>query len=292
MELLEKLKYNFKNGNAIIRLIYINVAIYIVVALIGVVVKLFNWQMLDVSTWLSLPSDINLLLSHIWTPLTYMFYHERIMHILFNMLMLFWFGRIFLIYFSEKQLVAIYLFGGLFGALFYLLGYNFLPYFQSVAAHSILLGASGAIMAIVVASALKAPDMELQLLLLGRIKLMWIAIASVLISFFGLTSDNAGGEMAHLGGALGGYLFFAFDKKNRDITIYITRVIDFFVNLFRPRPKIKKTTYHASKMSPEAYNQSKAKNDEEVDRILDKIKFSGYESLTKEEKRKLFEQKK
>lgn len=282
---------NFKKGNAITKLIYINVAIYLLVALINVFLKIFNLSYLEATYWFSLPSNIEQLFVHIWTPLSYMFYHERFFHILFNMLMLFWFGRIFLIYYSEKQLIGIYLFGGFVGALFYLLGYNLLPYFSNQSNYSVLMGASGAIMAIILAIALKVPDMELQMLLLGRVKLIWIAIGSILISVFGLTSENAGGEMAHLGGAFGGYLFYTFDKKNRDITIYITRVIDFFANLFRPRPKMKKTTYHASKMSPEAYNQNKAQNAAEVDRILDKIKSSGYESLTADEKRKLFEQK-
>jgi CBS domain containing-hemolysin-like protein len=154
------------------------------------------------------------------------------------------------------------------------------------------MGASGSIIAILVASAVRVPNMEMHLLLLGRIKLKWIAIATVVISFFGLTGENGGGEVAHLGGALAGYLFVFFERKGKDITSPINRIIDFFVNLFRTRPKQKTKVYHTQKMSDAEFNQRKAENEKIIDRILDKIKTSGYESLTTEEKRRLFDQKK
>ncbi len=292
MDFIENLKQNFRQGSSLIRLIYINVAVFIIVAFLNVFAKLFNLYFLDVSHWLSVPANLDSLLTHFWTPVTYMFFHEGFMHLFFNMLMLFWFGRIFLMYHSEKQLVAIYVFGGLVGALGYLLGYNLIPYYSNlVIDYSILMGASGSIMAIILASAMKVPNMELHLFLIGRVKLIWIAVASVLISFFGLTSENAGGELAHLGGAFAGYLFYYFENKGRDITLFVTKIIDFFVNVFRPRPKIKTTRFNPSKMTAEQYNQKKAETSKEIDRILDKIKTSGYDSLTTEEKKKLFEQK-
>ncbi len=289
MDFIENLKQNFRQGNSLIRLIYINVAVFVVVAFLTVFTKLFSLHFLETSHWFSVPANLNSLLTHVWTPITYMFYHEGFIHILFNMLMLFWFGKIFLMYFSEKQLVAVYVFGGLVGALMYFLGYNFIPYYSNRVYHSVLMGASGSIMAIIFASAMKVPNMELQLLLIGRVKLIWIAVASVLISFFGLTSENAGGELAHLGGALAGYLFYYFENQGKDITLFVTKTIDFCVNIFRPRPKIKTTRFHSAKMTPEQYNQHKAEKSKEVDEILDKIKSSGYESLTSEEKKKLFE---
>lgn len=291
MNIIDNLKLTFRNGSMVIKLIYVNVAVFLIVSILAIIFKLMAMNGLDYTRWFSVPSNPGQLLTHIWTPITYMFYHEQFFHILFNMLVLFWFGKIFTMYYSEKQLLSLYIFGGLMGAVVYILAYNFFPYYEAASYYSVLMGASGSILAILVASAVRAPNMEMQLLLVGRIKLIWIAVITVLISVFGLTSDNGGGEMAHLGGALAGYLFVTFEKKGTDITAFLNRIIDFFVNLFRPRPKKKTTVYHAQKMSPEEYNQQKARDSQEIDRILDKIKTSGYESLTADEKRKLFEQK-
>ncbi len=291
MNFLDKLKYRYKTGNTLFRLIYINVGVFLVIGILSIFFQLFKVNSVDFTEWFSVHSNLSELIKHIWTPITYMFYHERFFHILFNMLVLFWFGQLFLMYYSEKQLLSLYLFGGLVGALLYLLAYNLIPYYEAASYYSLLMGASGSILAILVASAVRAPNMEMQMLLIGRVKLKWIAIATVLISMFSLTSSNAGGEVAHLGGALAGYLFVVNERKGTDITLFITKIINFVVNLFRPRPKVKTPKYHAQKMSPEEYNQQKARDEKEIDRILDKIKTSGYESLTTEEKRKLFEQK-
>lgn len=291
MNLIDNLKLTYKNGSTVIKLIYVNVAIFLFVSILSVVFRLFNLTSIDYTTWFSVPSNPSQLLTHLWTPVTYMFYHEQFFHIFFNMLVLYWFGKIFTMYYSEKQLLSLYILGGLTGAAVYVLAYNVFPYYEAASYYSVLMGASGSILAILVASAVRAPNMEMQLLLIGRIKLMWIAVITVLISFFGLTSENGGGEMAHLGGALAGYLFVVFEKKGTDITRFINKIIDFFVNLFRPRPRKKPTVYHAQKMSPEQYNQKKAQDEVEINRILDKIKTSGYESLSADEKRKLFEQK-
>lgn len=291
MSYYKQIQNSFKSGDMTMRLIYINIFLFILVAIFRVVLKLFNVDLFYISQWFSVPSNLLELKTHFWTPITYMYYHEEFFHILFNMLMLFWFGKIFVMYFSEKKLLSLYVFGGLVGAFIYVLAYNIFPFYEDSVKHSILMGASGSIMAIILAVAVKAPDMELNLLLLGRVKLKWIAATMILISFFGVTSENGGGEMAHLGGALGGAVFALVDRRGVDITAFISIVINFFVNLFKPKPKIKKTVYHAQKMSRGDYNQMKAQNEKEIDDILDKIKTSGYESLTAEEKRKLFERK-
>ena len=291
MSIIDNLKLTFKNGNSLIKLIYLNVTVFLLVNILLIVFRLFNADASEYIHWLAVPSNVGNLARHFWTPVTYMFLHTGFSHILFNMLMLFWFGRMFLAYYSEKQLLSLYLLGGLGAALVYVVAYNIFPYYSAVAYYSVLMGASGSIMAIVVATAVRAPNAEMNLLLIGRVKLIYIALATVLISVFSLTGKNGGGEMAHLGGALTGYLFVVFDKKGTDITLFITRVLDFFVNLFRPKPKLKATKFNAQRMSPEEYNQNKARTEAEIDRILDKIKTSGYESLNAEEKRKLFEKK-
>lgn len=153
------------------------------------------------------------------------------------------------------------------------------------------MGASGSIMAIIVATAFQAPNMEMRFILIGAIKLKYIAIVAVLISFFGITSSNAGGELAHLGGALYGYFFVVSLRRGKDHTKSFNKLMDRLSNLFKPRKlKVKHTATSGKKMSDAEYNMTKANNMAEIDRILDKIKTSGYGSLTSEEKRKLFEQ--
>lgn len=293
MSIFDNLKLNFRNGNTLTKLIYVNAAVFLIINIGIIFLKLFKIDGEMYLDWLAVPSNLSELPYRFWTPLTYMFAHQNFMHILFNMLMLYWFGKLFLMYFSEKQLLALYLFGGLLGALVYVTAYNVFPYYEGMRHASLLLGASGAIMAVVIATAVKSPNAEMQLLLIGRVKLVYIAVAVVLINVFGVTGNNGGGEIAHLGGALAGYVFVLLEKKNRDITPFFNRIIDFFVNLFRRKePKLKVRKYHAAKMSDGDFNRKKSENEQVINDILDKIKTSGYESLTSEEKRELFEQKK
>lgn len=291
--IFETIKQNYKYGSSLTKLIYFNVAIFVGIKFFVIIFRLFN---VDVSLYLTLiaiPANTMSLLHHFWTPLTYMFVHEEFMHLIFNMFALYWFGKIFLMYFSEKQLLALYLFGGLVGALIFVLSFNLFPYYKLSETDALVIGASGSIVAIIVAAAVKAPNSELRLLFIGKVKMIYIAIATVLISFFGITGENSGGEMVHVGGALAGYLFVVFEKKGNDITLIFNKIIDFFVTSFRKRePKLKATKYHSAKMSDGDYNRQKAQNEAEIDTILDKIKTSGYESLTANEKRKLFDKKK
>ncbi|MBP1637532.1 MAG: Rhomboid family protein [Bacteroidetes bacterium] len=291
MNIIENLTHTYKNGNTLIKLIYFNVVVFLFVNIVRIVLRLFNIDADVFIDWLAIPSNTSELIRHFWTPVTYMFLHTSFFHILFNMLMLYWFGQLFLTYFYEKQILSLYILGGLAAAFVYVAAYNIFPYYAATASYSVLMGASGSIMAIVVATAVRAPNAEMNLLLIGRVKLIYIALITVLISVFSLTGNNGGGEMAHLGGALAGYLFVVFQKKGIDISAFISKILDFFLNLYRPKPKLKTTKYNAQRMSPEQYNQKKAKDEAEIDRILDKIKTSGYESLNAEEKRKLFEKK-
>ncbi len=255
---------------------------------------LFKMSNSSVLTWLALPADPFEVLARPWTLISYMFLHEHFFHILFNMIALYWFGKIFLYEYSQKQFVGLYVMGGLFGAILYLAFYNIFPLFYEIKDQSLLLGASGAVMALIVASAMRFPNLELRFLLIGNVKLKFIALVSVLISVFGITGNNAGGEIAHLGGALFGYFFVVSLHKGRDLTKWINNLIDLLHNLFiRPSNKSFKKSSKSSgrKMTDAEFNMNKAQNMREIDRILDKIKKSGYESLNDDEKRKLFEQK-
>ncbi|MBP1677663.1 MAG: Rhomboid family protein [Bacteroidetes bacterium] len=295
MNILDQLKQAFRKGDSLTRLIFINAGVYLVLQIAVIVLRLFNVDGDFISAYLAVPASITDVLAMPWTLITYMFLHMQFFHILFNLLTLYWFGKIFLMYFNSRQLTGLYLIGGLAGALFYILSFNIFPYFEPYVGSTVLMGASASILAIVLAAALQAPNMEMRLLFLGNVKLKYIAILFVLISFFGITSNNAGGEIAHLGGALAGYIFIVSLRRGKDITRWINAIIDFFVNLFKPRKlrvKVNKSgkSRTNTKMSDAEFNMNKARRMEEIDRILDKIKTSGYESLTADEKKKLFDQ--
>jgi len=293
MNFIDLIKHKFREGDALIRLIFINVTVFVILQTITIILLLFNQQFLFPTDYLAAPANFLFLLQKPWTVITYMFLHEGLFHILFNMFALYWFGQLFLMYYSQKQLVALYIIGGMMGYVFFAGAYNIFPYFYSAIDNSVLLGASGSIMAIILAVATKSPNMEMRMLFVGNVKLKYIAAFVVLTSFFGITSNNAGGEIAHLGGALTGYFFIVSLRQGRDITVGINKSLDFVYDLFKPRKlKIKKTANYAGrKMSDAEFNQNKANRMKEVDRILDKIKASGYESLSAEEKKRLFENK-
>lgn len=290
MSLFNNLQHSYRRANAAVRLIYINMIVYLGIQFFLILMKLFTLNGEIIIPYLALPSEPGMLLLRPWTLITYMFLHQDFFHILFNMVALYWFGKLFLMYFNGKQLMTLYLFGGIVGGLVYIVSFNIFPLFEQLSEMSILMGASGSIMAIIVATALYSPDMEMRMLLMGTIKLKYIALAVVLISFFGITSSNAGGEIAHLGGALFGYFFIVSLRRGKDTTRGFSQLLDSISNLFKPRRlKVKKPS-SGRKMTDEEYNMNKAKDMVDIDRILDKIKASGYGSLTAAEKQKLFEQ--
>lgn len=280
------LKRTFRNGGILTQLIYINVGVFLIIRLFGIIALLFNLWNFDMLNYLELPSSLSSLLVKPWTLITYMFTHYDFLHILFNMLWLYWFGKIFLQYFNERQLGGLYLLGGLAGAVLFILAYNLLPYFSSAVSYSALIGASASVMAIVFAISFYRKELEINLFLIGRIKLVYLAWASLIIDILAITSENAGGHIAHIGGALLGILFAARIKEGKDFTRPINQAVDWLVNLRKPKAKM-----HVSykRNSDYEYNERKNKENEEIDQILDKLKRSGYESLSREEKKKLFD---
>lgn len=290
MNIFDNLYRTFRQGNSVTHLILINSIVFILLNIFMGIFKLFNISADFILPYLAAPADLVQIAHRFWTPITYMFLHEGFLHILFNMINLFWFGKIFLIFFSEKKLVGLYLLGGLMGVLFYVLAFNIFPFYSNSLHNSLLLGASGSIMAIIVASAMRSPNMEMQLMFIGAIKLKYIAAAVVLMSLFGITSNNGGGQIAHLGGALAGYLFVVSLQKGTDITKGINWFLDTIFNLFRVRKLKVKPNKNNVKMSDAEFNMNKARKSMQIDQILDKIKTSGYESLSADEKKRLFEQ--
>lgn len=288
--IIEKLKYKYRNGSVMVRFLFINVAFFLVLKVISIITLLFNLYSFDVITFLGVPSGLFQLSQRFWTPFTYMFVHEQFMHLLFNMLWLYWFGKIFQQYFSGRTFGSLYVLGGLGGALLYIVSFNTVPYFM-VMERSWMIGASASVMAIVFGAAFYRPNVRLNLLLIGQIKIVYIAIAVFLLDFFSLGNGvNEGGHVAHIGGAIVGYLFAMQYNKGKDITEWVGKLIDWFVNMAKPRrkkPKMK-VRYQRAETDME-YNERKNNEQEEIDAILDKVKQSGYGNLTEEEKKKLFD---
>lgn len=290
-DIINKLKHKYKHGSVLMRFIYINLAFFVVIKVISLFTTLFNIYSFDLITILGVPSGINMLLNRIWTLFTYMFVHEQILHILFNMLWLYWFGKIFLQYFTGRVFGSLYVLGGLGGALLYILAFNYIPYFASMD-RSWMIGASASVMAIVMGAAFYRPDVRLNLFLIGPIKIVYIAIAAFIIDFLSLGNGiNEGGHVAHIGGAIIGYLFAMQYKNGKDITAWVGKLIDWFVNLTKPRKSKKskmKVKYQRNETDME-YNERKNNEQNEIDAILDKLKTSGYNGLSSDEKRKLFD---
>lgn len=290
MGIWDDIKMTFKNGSNLTKLIYINIAVFILFTIVAVIGFLLNNQAIAVSALniFSVPASLKSLLLRPWTLVTYMFIHKDIWHILFNMLWLYWFGKIFLEYLDQRKLVAVYLLGGLSGAVMYILSFNIFPAFDGVVAESVAIGASASVMAIVIAIAAYVPDYTVQLFLFGRVKIKYMALAIFVFTSIMDFSVNSGGKLAHIGGAFFGYFYTLNLRQGKDMGLGFNKIIDFFVTLLKPRKKMKVT--HKKAADEYEYNKTKAEHQAKINKILDKISKGGYDSLTKEEKEALFKE--
>jgi len=279
------------------KLIFINVGVFIVVFFISLFIP-------ETVQYISVPGNFGALLKRPWTLLTYMFVHEGFWHLLMNMLWLFWFGKMFLLYFTDKQMSAVYLIGGFAGAFLHL-GINYLlPSGQQV----MILGASAAVMSVVFAVVVYKPDFIINLIFIGPVKIKYIGIIAFLLDFMGLLGNLKGGiaasdgiaHTAHIGGAAFGLWFGYSMKKGADITRAFNNFLNNIFSVFSSKNSIshRMKISRADKFSrpkPASdwdYNSQKADRQKEIDRILDKISKKGYGSLSKKEKDFLFKQKK
>ena len=278
----------FRKGSNLTKLIYINAGVFLLITVAAIIGFLLSSQVLPakVLAFLSVPADLKDLVFRPWTLLTYMFTHKDLLHILFNMLWLYWFGKIFLEYLDQRKLVAVYLLGGLSGAILYIISFNIFPAFSGIVSESVAIGASASVMAIVIAISAYVPDYSINLLLFGRIRIKYMALAIFILTSFVDFSVNSGGKLAHMGGAIFGYLFTINLRKGRDIARGFNRIIDFFAILFKPGKKMRVT--HKRAASEYDYNKVRAERQTRINAILDKISKGGYESLTREEKDILF----
>lgn len=290
-------RYKLQTATVTEKLIVINVAVFVLFFLLKTIAYLFQWPSDFLLEWFVFPKEPGEFLFKPWSIITYAFLHSGIWHILGNMLILYYSGIYFLNYFSPKKLLNFYFLGAIFGALVYMASYNLFPAFQGTG-RSYLLGASAAVMSVLVGIATHIPHVRIRLLLIGSIKFWWIAAFLVVLDVIQIPLNNPGGHLAHLGGAGFGYLYAKQLGKGNDIASGFEKMMDWFGSLFsgskRTRKKSNLKTVHRRKSSTSSSAsfsssyQSKKEEQEKIDAILDKISKSGYDSLTKQEKDYLF----
>lgn len=277
MDFIKELKYKWLTGSMLIRLVFVNVAVFLLLHLLAFIFGFTALGSGAVLELVELPSNFNMFLRSPWTIVTYMFSQYDFLHLLFNMLWLYWFGEIFLLADSSKRMLALYLYGGIAGGVLFMLSYSLMGMW------GLIIGSSASVLAIVVATAVIHPDFKMNLLFLGEISLKWVAIVTIVIDFVSIGGSNTGGHIAHIGGALMGLCYAIALKRGVDITRPYCAAVDRLVNLWKrivaPRPKSKASASSHCSKSDEA----------SLDEILDKVKKSGYGSLTREEKDKLFD---
>ena len=294
------LRLMFNPRSALIRLILINIAVFILVSIVSLFLWLFQLDkgMADsysslIMPWLAVPADTQALLNRPWTLITYMFYHEDFLHLFFNLIVLYFGGRLFKGFMDDRKLVLTYILGGLTGAFFFILSYNIFPVFSDTLPYALALGASASVLAVLVAAATYHPDYEVMLLLFGRVKLKYIAIILVVIDDLSIQRGNPGGHIAHLGGAFWGFFSIGLLKAGLDPSRLIrhkwSRKRTSGQGYRRDWKEYQTTTQPGDRpLNDEEYNKRRVIKQQRMDEILDKISRYGYEKLSQEEKEFLF----
>lgn len=278
--ILEDIKQLFKNGNYVGQTVLINAVVFLLLNLI-LAFSPDSWDY-EILRWAGLSADIPESLMRFWGYFSYMFVHQRFFHFLFNVLWLYWIGRILADIYGQKRYLEVYLLGGLSGGILFVLAAQVLP---GISTDNFLIGASGSVLAILIATAVLLPDYTMNLLFLGPVRLKYIALVGFILSTLLDLDQNTGGKVAHMGGALYGVIYAMQLRKGRDINEGIVRIWSRFVNLFRRSPKLK--VVHRSDTSSRT-NLSDTQRQAKIDAILDKISSSGYDSLSSAEKDFLF----
>lgn len=289
--MFEEFKNAFnRHNNGHVQLIIINVAVFVVIGVLFVCARIggFENAFKIFHDQFVIPPTLAEFSTRPWTIITYAFAHSLtdIFHILFNMIALYWFGRLFVEYLGSDKLFSLYILGALAAAIFYLLMFNTVPFFKEQSNFPGMVGASGAIYAIMVGAATLLPDYTFFLMFFGPVRIKYIAAIYIVISFLGSVGTNSGGNIAHLGGALMGFVYIKQLQAGVNWGGWITSVLEWIKNLFKPRSAVK-VTYRKSEPNEKPSSPKKA-SQEEIDAILDKISDRGYESLSKDEKEKLF----
>lgn len=281
--ILDDIKMQYKIGGIANKMIYWNVGVFLLSIIFFYNFKLavFNYP-----NWIGLSSNPSVVLYRFWTLLTYAFLHNGFLHLFFNMMVLNFSSRLFLTFFTQKQYLALYLLSSIFA------GMCFCASFYFINETSLLVGASAAIMAILVATTTYQPLMEIRLLLIGTVKLWHLTAVILLLDLMQIKFENTGGHMAHLSGALFGFIFIKLLINGTDLSEIVNTVIDFFDTLFGSKKSKPFRKVHVNPKKTPLKKVSriiiKDKTQQQLDEILDKISHSGYDSLTAEDKEFLF----
>ena len=289
MSVIDEIKESFRKGTILHKLIYFNLGIFLTAQIVRIVLLLSNSGegFLTFVDYLAVPANLEVLARRPWTLFSYMFLHVDFIHILFNLLWLYWFGTVFIQELGIKKLLSTYLLGGLAGGLLYVVFYNAFSVFEPVREVSIAMGASASVMAIVVAAATYNPERRMHLVFIGPVKIIYIALVMFIFTSLVDFSVNTGGKIAHIGGAFMGFIFAHYYKKGKDITKGFQGLLDAIATWFKPGKQKMKVTHKRSSDDFE-YKREKVEEQKEIDKILDKISKAGYESLTSKEKELLF----
>lgn len=281
--IIDDLKMQYRFGGMAQRLIYWNIACFLVSV---VFFYQFKFGVFNFPSWVALSSEPSVFIFKPWTLLTYSFFHDGFGHIFFNMLVLNFSSSLFLTYFNQKQLLGLYVLSAIFAGIAFVSCYYLLNLGASI------VGASGAIMAVLVATTTYSPLLSVRLLIIGNVKLWYITVVILVIDLMQIRLGNSGGHIAHLAGAFFGFIFIKLLANGTDLSKIVSTILDFFVNLFKKSPSPPFKTVHSNYKKPIEKPASrivtKDKMQQQIDEILDKISRSGYDSLTKEEKEFLF----
>jgi len=299
---LDEIKSFFNKKDVLSRLILVNIIVFTIINAFALILYLFNidqnfvqeYGVNRITYYLSLPSNIFNLLLRPWSLISYMFVQEDIFHLFFNMLVLYVGGRIFNQFVGENKMLSVYTISGFVGALLYVLTFNIFPAFGNVVSSSFAIGASASVLGIFIASASYVPNLPINIVLFGNVKLKYIALVFIALDLLNIRTGNAGGHIAHIGGAIFGFFFIAQFKKNIDYSLPFNKMIKTVKTIFYPKEKEKTPFQNVHRnsrrpISDEDYLKNKKEKQAEVDAILDKIKKSGYESLSSVEKQRLFQ---
>ena len=276
--IFQDLKNTYQGGGLIQRLIFWIIGVFVIMMLLKVV-SLSAYDFL--LNWLSLSSNHLSVLYKPWTLVTYSFLHAGVIHLLLNVIMLYFVGQLFTTFFSQRQFLACYLSGAILGGIFYLVGSIFLN------VGPILVGASAGVLATLVAIVTYSPYMQVRVLLFGQVKIWYIAAFIIILDIIQLSGSNIGGHLAHLGGAFMGFLYIKLYLYQKDFSVYLNKINGVFAK--KQKPTFSKVYRNNKKTSASTFSTKSASDTQkQIDAILDKISKSGYDSLTKQEKDFLF----
>lgn len=282
MNIINNIRTRYQQANIVEKFISINLGVFLLIFLFNTIGFLFQSNG-SFANWFILPATFDGFITKPWTIITYGFVHVKFLHILMNLIALYFIGNLFLRYFTPKQFISFYILGTLFGGIIFMLSYNFFPAFANDVSNSVLLGASAGVSAIFIGTATYVPNYQFKVPLIGFVKLWYFAAIWVALDIIQIPAGNAGGRLAHIGGALFGFLYVS-QASNTDIQVW-SKIKNFFTSKNKPLKTVYKSKNKKStKQANTTYKQQK------INGILDKISKSGYDTLTQEEKDFLFKQ--